>query len=281
LQSKTLLFLGFGDLAQRTSLLLPHLHRYAVSRSAKITQDSITFWQGAADSPEICQKMRERHLDVVVMTLTPREFTAESYRAAYVEPLQNLLAVWRQNPPGLVVFVSSTGVYHQADASWVDENSPTQPEGFSGAMLLEAETLLGSSALNHAILRFAGIYGPGRDYLLKQVRSGKGGSSEYTNRIHAQDGARFIAFLIDRHLNGGQIDNLYLVCDNEPTPGAEVRLWLAERIGVNATQLQPSASERGGNKRCLNHRLTTTGFRLQYPSFREGYQALLDTGEIG
>jgi hypothetical protein len=32
---------------------------------------------------------------------------------------------------------------------------------------------------------------------------------------------------------------------------------------------------RGGNKRCSNSLLRSTGFEFQYPSFREGYRDIL------
>ena len=36
-----------------------------------------------------------------------------------------------------------------------------------------------------------------------------------------------------------------------------------------------AAGRSAGNKRCSNARLLATGFRFRYPSYREGYEALL------
>jgi Nucleoside-diphosphate-sugar epimerases len=281
LQSKSVLFLGFGDIARRTADVLPECPYVAVSRSIRDVSAGAEFWCCAADSPAICARMQNRVFDAVIITLTPADHTPAAYERAYVETLQNLLPVWRAQPPGLILFVSSTSVYHQSDGGWVDEESEVLPEHFSGRCLLRAESLLRESDLPVCIVRFAGIYGPGRDFLLRQVRAGKGGSAEFTNRIHADDCAGVLAHLLRRHFAGEALEPLYIGCDSGPAPAAEVRRWLAEHIGVDPNSLVPSTSERGGNKRCSNRRLLASGYRMLYPSYREGYGALLTSGELG
>lgn len=281
MQSKSVLFLGFGDIARRAAALLPDWRCVGVARSARSAPPGVEFWQGAADSEMVRQRLLEQSFDAVVLTLTPSEYSLAAYELAYVDSLKTLLPVWHTRPPGLILFVSSTSVYHQEKGEWVDEDSPTHPEHFSGRCLLSAEALLQQSELNTCVVRLAGIYGPGRDFLLRQVRAGKGGSTDFTNRIHADDGAAALAHLVRRHVAGDALAPLYVGCDSEPAPGAEVRRWLAERIGVDPSSLAPSTSDRGGNKRCSNRRLLETGFRLRFPSYREGYGALLDSGELG
>ena len=55
---------------------------------------------------------------------------------------------------------------------------------------------------------------------------------------------------------------------------------LADRLGVPAPPFARRAREgrRATDKRCSNARLLATGFRLRYPTYREGYAALLDEG---
>lgn len=280
MQSKNILFLGFGDLARHTAERLTGHRLVGVARSPKPPSPGVEFWQGAADSLVIRQRLAQEKFDALVITLTPTEFSDLAYATAYVETLRTLLPVLHSHPPGLTIFVSSTGVYHQNDGGWVDEHSPTEPESFSGRRLLEAEDLLRTSGLPHTVLRCAGIYGPGRDFLLRQVRAGKGGSSDFTNRIHVRDAAGAITHLMERHFAGQTVEPLYLVCDSNPAPGAEVRQWLATQMGLDPISLQPNASERGGNKRCNNQRLLASGYPLLYPSYTEGYGALLDSGEL-
>lgn len=281
MQLKNILFLGFGDLARRTAALLSGNRLVGVARSPKPRSADVEFWQAAADSVLVRQRLQQENFDAIVLTLTPTEYSDQAYEVAYVETLRTLIPVWRQRPPGLIVFVSSTNVYHQNDGSWVDENSPTLPEGFAGRRLLEAEALLRDSGLPHCVLRFAGIYGPGRDFLVRQVRAGRGGSADFTNRIHVDDGAGFIAHTLERFFASGAVDPLYLVCDSDPAPGVAVRAWLARRLGLDPGGLQPTTSERGANKRCSNRRMLASGYPLRYPSFRDGYGALSDSGEPG
>lgn len=284
MQSKKILFLGYGDLAARTAAILPEYQKVGVARSLKPRAADVEFRQGGADSPEVLEWLAKTAFDAVVVTLTPAEHSAEAYARTYVETMKHLLPVWQECTPGLVVFVSSTSVYHQNSGEWVDEASPTQPDHFSGQILLQAESLLISSGLPVCIVRFAGIYGPRRDFLLRQVRAGRGGSPAYTNRIHAEDCAGVLAHLLRQHFAGKTSETIYLGCDSAPAPGTEVRRWLAEQIGVDPNSLaidtDISANARGGNKRCSNRRLLNSGYNFLYPSYREGYGVLLDSGEL-
>ena len=81
-------------------------------------------------------------------------------RTVYVEGLANVLDALGE--PGRFVYVSSTGVYAQRDGEAVDETAATEPESESGRVVLEAERLLRARRPAAVILRFAGIYGPGR-----------------------------------------------------------------------------------------------------------------------
>lgn len=280
MQSKSVLFLGFGDIAHRTAARLPEHRCIGVARSARKAPEGIEFWQGAADSLLVQERLRQQRFDAVVITLTPAEFTAAAYERGCVDTLRNLLPIWQGNPPGLIVLISSTSVYHQGAGEWVDESSATEPEHFSGRSLLRAEALMKDSGLPSCVVRFAGIYGPGRDFLVRQVRAGKGGSSDFTNRIHADDCAGILVHLLRRHWRGEPLASVYLGCDSNPADGVEVRHWLARRIGIDPGTLVPSASARGGNKRCGNRRLLASGYTLLYPSYREGYSALLESGEF-
>ena len=82
-----------------------------------------------------------RNFDVVVVTTAAGRFDEPHYRAIYVDGLRHLLDALRGAPR--VLLASSTGVYHQHDGQWVDEDSPAEPQGFAGRILLEAERLLG------------------------------------------------------------------------------------------------------------------------------------------
>jgi nucleoside-diphosphate-sugar epimerase len=216
---------------------------------------------------------------LVLAVLTPGEFTDQRYRQVYVEGLRNLLGVLDTGALQRFIWVSSTSVYHQDDGGDVDEESPAHASGFSGKRLLEAEQLLASSGLPATIVRFGGIYGPGRDRLLRQLCSGvrsPASPARFSNRIHRDDCVGVLDFLLQRAAEGAPLQQLYLGVDREPAPIAEVERWFAGRLGLDYDMLQPTAAEaRGGNRRCLSRRLQQLGYNFLYPTFREGLSTLL------
>ncbi|MGY6555555.1 MAG: SDR family oxidoreductase [Wenzhouxiangella sp.] len=206
--------------------------------------------------------------DAVIYQATPGERSPEAYRATYLTGLNNLLAVVEARR---LIFVSSTAVYGQDLGEWVDEDSPTQPQGFSGQLLLAAEQL----AHTHGgiVVRFSGIYGPGRDYLIRALKTGRArcrrDPPQWTNRIHADDCAAVLAHLLD--LNSPR--SVYCASDNQPAPRCVVLGWLADQLGLPAPL--PEAEAAGQGKRVANRRLTSSGFTFQYPDFQTGYRTLL------
>src|SRR5436309_1324813 len=74
--------------------------------------------------------------------------------------LANVLA---QLPrPRRFLYISSSSAYGQTDGGWVDEDSPTEPQEKSGQVVLAAEEVLRARLPEAIVLRFSGIYGPGR-----------------------------------------------------------------------------------------------------------------------
>src|SRR5688572_2068224 len=133
-----------------------------------------------------------KDLRFVVYLLSPDASTDAAYRSAYVTGLVRLLEseAVRHSPLERILFASSTAVYGQTDGSLVDEQSPTEPDAFSGQRLLEAEAALRTSGVPSVVVRFAGIYGPGRHSLLTSVREGTASAParpQITNRIHRDD----------------------------------------------------------------------------------------------
>ena len=206
--------------------------------------------------------------DAVIYQATPGERTPDAYREAYVDGLSNLLQRVRTQR---LIFVSSTAVYGQDQGEWVDEDSATEPQAFSGRILLEAE----ARAREHGglVVRFSGIYGPGRDYLIRTLKSGRArcrrDPPQWTNRIHADD----CAAVLDHLLNLAQAQPLYLASDSMPTPRCEVLTWLAKQLDLPGPKADSESSGQG--KRIRNQRLTSAGFEFQYPDYQTGYRTLL------
>lgn len=221
--------------------------------------------------------------DYLVYCATPGSGEESAYRATYVDGLRHLLG-WleqRGQRPRRLLFVSSTGVYGQQDGEWVDETSPCQPQGWSGQVLLEAEALALGCGIPASVVRLAGIYGPGRRWLLEQVRSGyraRRAPPLYGNRIHADDAAALLACLLQADARGAALAPVYLGVDDEPAPLHEVVDWLRGQLGVTHSEAE-APTRRGGSKRCRNALARALGWAPRYPSYREGYTALLAAGE--
>src|SRR5262245_26724205 len=220
-------------------------------------------------------------VELVAYTAAADAFDDDAYRRAYVDGVANLLGALRAAaaPVRRVLFTSSTAVYAQSDGGWVDESSPAEPVGFSGRRVLEGERLVAGSRFPAIILRLAGIYGPGRTRLVDRVRDRlatcSDGPPRWTNRIHRDDcagAARHLLTLADA-------GPLWLGVDDEPADECVVLDWLAARLGVpppHRVPSDPAASRRPqSNKRCSNRALVASGYALRYPTFREGYAALL------
>lgn len=273
-----LLIIGCGDIGQRLaqkitpqgyqvtglrrSLIadLPHLH-YTV---CDVTE---------ADS---LKPILATGFDVIVISMTPSERSDAGYQRAYVDTCRNLVHSLRalQQQPRLVIFVSSTGVYAQDDGSWINEDSPTTPETFSGKRLLEAEQIIADSGFTHTIVRFSGIYGPGRNRLIEQVvQQRASASSAYTNRIHADDCAGVLAYLI-KQSEQQALAPLYLATDSSPTPMVDVVSWIAAQLEIEKFLSLDATNERG-NKRISNQRLLQCGYQFIYKDYQQGYTDML------
>ncbi|MRT94982.1 NAD-dependent epimerase/dehydratase family protein, partial [Ancylomarina sp. 16SWW S1-10-2] len=131
-------------------------------------------WADCCDQEQMNNLMSQHAFDVVVMTFTPAEMSDQGYQTGYVDTVTTVINALKQqsHQPRLLLFVSSSSVYGQKDASWVNEESPTEPSHYSGKRLLEAEALLSNSGYPYCCVRFSGIYGPGRRRLIEQVIAG-------------------------------------------------------------------------------------------------------------
>lgn len=218
-------------------------------------------------------------LSHLVFAAAPDSGGETGYRATYVDGLAHVLAAAQATSPALqrIVFTCSTSVYGQEDGSLVDESTVPSPTGYQGRVLLEAESLLLRSGTTSVSLRFGGIYGPGRTYLIDTVRQGVARlspePSPYTNRIHQDDCVGSVIHA----LTHPQPHPVYLAVDSDPAPHNEVLSYLAGLLNLPpppAGTGEPD-NRRGGNKRCQNARLVQSGYTFKFPSFRQGYAAML------
>src|SRR6266403_1644210 len=137
----------------------------------------------------------------------------DSYLHVYRDGAANLAACF---PSARLIFTSSTSVYPQRKGNSVTEDSPAEPASENAQILRQAEKII----LDHdgIVLRVAGIYGPGRSFLLRSVMNGTSVISDhFVNQVHRDDVASAI-----RHVS--------LMSSTTPRP-REARFWIGYRHG--------------------------------------------------
>ncbi|MCB1666843.1 MAG: NAD-dependent epimerase/dehydratase family protein [Porticoccaceae bacterium] len=285
-QLKTL-FLACGDIGSRAiQQMNPDCWNVAAMRRRAECLPEVA----SAFSGDLCDKallkkvLCESRPDAVVVTLTPAAMSDEGYRASYVAGAESLCgALTSLSMSPLVIWVSSTGVYGQQNGEWVDEDAVTEPQNYRGQRLLEAERVMHDSGLPVCVVRFSGIYGPGRERLMNNVRAGKLPSAEeplWTNRIHSEDCAGVLVHLLERFRLGETLDDCYLATDNEPTVAHVMQRELARLMAGEAPAGLDALSDLPGNtlikgRRCSNQKLCDSGYLFRYPTWKEGYGAVL------
>lgn len=268
---------GCGDVGSRLGLQLSRAGWtvYGLRREAAGLPVPILPVAGNLLSGQCPRNWPNAELTYLVYAASASQHDESGYRQAYVEGLRNALG-WleqRGQRPKRLLFLSSTGVYGQNQGEWIDETSPTAPGGFTGQVMLEAEQLALNSGLPATLVRMGGLYDPARPWLQNQIRAGLRVEREppqYSNRIHRDDAAGLLAFLLQADLRGVALDDCYLGVDDDPARLHEVVDWLRERLGVTHWAEQPM-TRRAGSKRCSNARARALGWAPQYPGYRDGY----------
>ena len=280
------LLVGCGDLGSTIAKRLHPNHTViGLRQSEKLLPLGMQTIQADVTLPNSLIELRNLNPNIIIYCVAASAQTDENYQAHYVTGLKNILATQNTNTHlQHVFFVSSTRVYGQNSAEILDETTPAIPADFGGERLLEAENLLKSMlsnpsvqgrACNSTSMRLSGIYGKGRLYLVNMAKDLAKWPKEnhWSNRIHHDDAANFIAFMVEKSANNQQVADLYIVTDDMPTQQYEVLTWLAHQQGINTFSYRGPIAQ--GGKRLCNQHLRKTGFELQYPNYQAGYSDIL------
>ena len=284
LQDKKVLLAGCGELGFYLGCLLQE-HGFDVTGLKRTPVEEPPFPLVYADLMDLNSlSVLAPQYDFIVYTATPDSVTPEGYQAAYVAGLGNLLNA-TATPREKLLLVSSTGVYGQSAGEWVNEESATNPKRFSGKILLESERLARELCPATTVVRFSGIYGPGRLRNVRKVRQGNSvieNPPQYTNRIHCDDCVGVLAFLIAEQLNGVALAPVYLASDCDPAPEHEVLDFIAEtlKLAKPPREVPDDPDTAPLNKRCSNEQLLRLGYEFHFPSFKEGYLQVMQVEGI-
>ncbi len=189
-----------------------------------------------------------------------------SMREVYRDGLSNVLD--RLPTPRTFIYVSSTSVYGQTDGEWIDESSPTEPTEESGRILVECDQLLRARLPSAIILRFAGIYGPGRVIRRAAIERGEPLAADpdgWLNLIHVEDGATAVVAA-----ERAEPRSTFNVADDRPVTRREFYTTMAELLNAPPAAFGPRPPG-GSNRRINNRRLKEElGVELKYPDFAAG-----------
>ena len=221
------------------------------------------------------------NLDHGLITLPPNSDGSDAALEHLLEPL-------RQQPLQWLGYLSTTGVYGDVQGAWVDEHSPTNPGLARSRARLQCEQQWLVSGLPVQSFRLPAIYGPGR-CPFEQLRSGRARLTHKPGqvfcRIHVDDivGALLHALA----LPAAQRPTVLNVSDDAPCPSSETLGYAAHLLGCKLPELQrfeqvagtlsPMALSFWADNRRVSNRLLCQelGYRLRYPSYREGFRASL------
>lgn len=193
-----------------------------------------------------------------------------------------------------VVYLSSLGVYGDSDGAWIDETAPAIPAlARRGGSRINAELAwqaLGTRRkLPVAIFRLGGIYGPGRNGMVRLLRGTAqriAKSGHVSNRIHVYDIAQAIDAAFARCAAG-----VFNVVDNEPASPSDQIAFAADLLGIEPPPEIPyeaagksvsamALSFYDGCIRARNDKLKARfGVELRYPTYRDGLRALHAAGD--
>ncbi len=221
----------------------------------------------------------------VVLDSIPLERTEKGMHAGQPRWLPHLA-------PGMkhvrwVGYLSTTGVYGDANGGWVAEGWVCYPKSPRGSERLKAEQAWLVSGLPAEVFRLAGIYGPGRN-IFGRLRAGgykavKWNPPHYSSRIHVDD---IVAALLAA-MNKPEPGRIVNLVDDLPLPHDEYVQQVARLIDApEPVILTPRQGERElspamldffrDNKRVSNRLLHQALLpALKYPDFKSAVSDLL------
>ena len=219
---KTLVIIGFGDIAQRTAKILPatwHYHSYSRQASADEHQHLLDL-----DQKSIFTLPTDT--DTLLYTAPPQQEGNTDQR------MQHCLT---QLPSHIkhIIYLSTTGVYGDYQGQSVTESSHCLTNNQRSLRRIDAEQQLQRWVKNHhtnlTILRVSGIYGASRLNIQRLLNNPIICPDEApaSNRIHEDDLASICQYFIENPSSGEEI---YNISDNCHGTSSDIALEVAKQL---------------------------------------------------
>jgi len=226
-------------------------------------------------------------LDVYVLVPPGRNVDEQpTPRQVVIDGLTNLLDMLQQANVRRMLMASSTGVYSHSGAARVDADTPAEPSDHRGQLLLDGERLWLDASSGAHVVRFAGLYGPGRVIGMDAVRAGQpivGDGQAFLNLIHGDDAAALMMSIMTAETPG----RVELGCDGQPVRRIDYYSAVASHLGVAPPRIVSDAHElkslgldakrlrRVSSKRCdPTVTIQRTGWTPAYADYRTGLDAI-------
>lgn len=221
-------------------------------------------------------------LDAILVLAAARDPGVTGYTAAYLRIAANLVEAAGRQGVRALVYTGSTGIFGQKDGSEVDETAPPAPASPTAEVLAATERTYLEAArkgIPARVVRLAGLYGPGRVWMLDQVRSGAlalgPGDHAWLNSCHRDDAAAMVLGALDRGRDG----QVYHAADAEPMRRREVVLLVAAALGIPPPRSAGDRPWSGPDRRISGTwSRAALGLELEWPSLREGLAPLVEDG---
>ena len=264
-----ILFIGYGKTSRRVAKqLFEQGHQITtISQSPKTDQFATHLIQDVHQ----LNLTQIKPIDWAYVLLSPSQSSIEGYQQTYVDSIAPIVAALKQHQVQKIVVVSSTRVYGENKGEHTDDESCIQPVDEQGRLLRQMEQLYQQAFPKQCIIiRPTGIYGTSVARMIKLAEMTQSYSKvHYSNRIHINDLARFLAQLI--HVE--HPENSYIVSNNQPIPLHETIQWFQRQLNLPELVLE---SEALSGKRIYATRMLKTGFELEHEDCLGDYLRMLE-----
>jgi nucleoside-diphosphate-sugar epimerase len=291
---KTLLIVGFGDVARRAlPELSAHYHVVALVRTADAAGQAVRLGAtpvvGDLDRPETLASLAG--IAECVLHLAPPDASNDrDHRTrSLVDALSARTMLAHANGAirrlERVVYASTTGVYGDCGGARVDESRPVNPQSVRARRRVDAERVLLAwgerESVCVSILRVPGIYAADRlpiERLERGTPALRAEDDVFTNHVHADDLAHTCVAALARGVAG----RIYNVADDSEMKMGEYFDLVADRAALPrpsrvaradaAGQIPPmTLSFMSESRRLVARRMKEElGVVLRYPTVREG-----------
>ena len=217
----------------------------------------------------------------VLVTIPPGKLGLDPALRHLSDLLQGLPIEW-------LGYLSTTGVYGDQGGGWVDETTPTSAALPRSRARLACESAWRTTGLPLQVFRLPAIYGPHRTPFAKLIDGSARlihKPAQVFSRVHVDDIVGALLHCID--LPPAARPDCLNVADDVPCPSTETLGYAAHLLGRKLPDLErfdqiaagmgPMARGFWSENRRVSNRLLchSLGYRLRFPSYREGYGACL------